>query len=371
MKILLTGGGTGGHLIPLISVVNAFKRHSPTVKFLFVGPVSDFNVSLQSAGVEVVEISSGKLRRYWSGENFRDIGRFFRGIWQAYFQVRKFKPDLIFSKGGFGSVPVVIAGKLQMVPIVMHESDVVPGLANRFTALLAKKVFVAFAGSEAYFNPSKTAVVGNPIRTDLSSGVPSRGWKMTGFSTDLPVLLIFGGSQGSEFINNLVIENLSHILLNFQVVHLCGKRNFMEKQQIVSQMQLPHLYRYKLYSYLDQELKDIYAIADMVVGRAGASSLSEVVSCKKPSLIIPLANSANNHQFFNAKYFADQGLVMLAEERELCVDNFSGYLQTLQMKRSTLQQNLQHYAQQNSLGDTSELIVGYILQNFSTNNDGR
>jgi len=333
MKVLLTGGGTGGHLIPLLGVVFELKKiiknykrlHSsaetmePTsLEFLLITPASDFNKNILEAGIQIKTIKAGKLRRYFSWENFRDILKIPVGIIQSLYYVYKFKPDIVFSKGGFASVPPVIASWILRVPIVTHESDIVPGLANRIIARFASKILISFSAAEKYFDKNKVVLTGNPIRSDIAQGSRENALEFFKLSSDLPTVLIFGGSQGAQKINEMVLEILPNLIEKCQVIHQCGDKNYEEIKNKISKLDLKYPERYCIYPFINDEMKDAYAIADIVISRAGANSLAEIVALKKPNILIPLSTSANNHQPENAKFFSEKNASLIIDET---VDN--------------------------------------------------
>jgi len=336
MKVLLTGGGTGGHLIPLLGVVFELKKlfkirnkvpqpcgtMKPTsLEFLLITPASDFNKNILEAGIQIKTIKAGKLRRYFSWENFRDILKIPVGIIQSLFYVYKFKPAVVFSKGGFASVPPVIAAWILRAPIVTHESDIVPGLANRIIARFASKILISFSAAEKYFDKSKVVLTGNPIRPDIAKGSRENALKFFKLSPDLPTVLIFGGSQGAQKINEMVLEILPNLVKKCQIIHQCGDKNYEEiKNKKFPKATLANVAfgnftdRYKLYPFIRDEMKDAYAIADIVIARAGANSLAEIVALKKPNILIPLSTSANNHQPENAKFFSEKNASLIIDE---------------------------------------------------------
>jgi len=362
MKILLTGGGTGGHLIPLLSVVSEIKKRDADAEFLFVGPKSDFNESLREAGIEVREVKAGKLRRYFSLENFSDIFKVLVGIDEAFFHIFKFKPDVVFSKGGFASIPAVMAASYLRIPILTHESDTVPGLSNKIIGRLAKKVFISFPESRNYFLDSKTIISGNPIREDIFEGDKDRAKRFFGLSENLPVVLIFGGSQGAQKINELLLGSLDKILAEFQVVHICGNKNFEDIKRRVEELEVENKNRYKIYPYLGEEMKDAFAFSDLIISRAGANSLAEIIALEKPSLIIPLPSAAGNHQYHNAKYFAEQKMFLLAEEENLDGESFLKKIKELQDKKDEIVENLKKYNNSLENKKPAEIIAEEILK---------
>ena len=340
MKILLTGGGTGGHLIPLLGVVSELKKICIEKKigkpeFLLITPASNFNKNIAENGISVKIIKAGKLRRYFSWENFRDILKIPVGIVQSLYYIFKFKPSVVFSKGGFASVPPIIAAWILRVPIVTHESDIVPGLANRIISRFASKILISFSAAEKYFDKSKIALTGNPIRFDITKGSIENALKFFKLSPGLPTILIFGGSQGAQKINEMALEILPNLIEKCQVIHQCGDKNYEEIKNRIdikigvhslecknfnsnetnSYRLKPELRsRYKLYPFIKEEMKDAYALAEIVISRAGANSLAEIVALKKPNILIPLSTSANNHQPENANFFLEKKASLVINE---------------------------------------------------------
>ena len=248
-----------------------------------------------SKGIPFKPIFSGKLRRYFSWTNFIDPLFVLLGFFQAFIILIRFWPDVVFTKGGFVSLPVAVAAWILRRPVILHESDSVMGLANRVTSRLAVKVCVAFP--ELVKNDQKFIFTGNPVRTDLLNGDPQKGYAITGFHANRPVVLIWGGSQGATEINEAVARHFHRLKHRFQIVHVTG---FGKKTDIRDPA-------YRAFEYLDAELPHIYAITSFVVGRAGANSLYEIALTRKPNILIPLKTSAHNHQAMNARYFEKTG----------------------------------------------------------------
>lgn len=329
MKILLTGGGTGGHLIPLLGIVSELRKLNKACKktpqlcetmeptsleFLLITPASAFNKNISDAGIEIKIIKAGKLRRYFSWENFRDILKIPIGTIQSLYYVYKFKPDVVFSKGGFASVPPVIASWILRVPIITHESDIVPGLANRIIARFASKILISFSAAEKYFDKNKVVLTGNPIRSDIVQGNLENALNFFELSSDLQTVLIFGGSQGAQKINEMILEILPELVEKCQIIHQCGDKNYKEIKNKIGKLDLKYPERYRVYSFINDEMKDAYAIADIVISRAGANSLAEIVALQKPNILIPLSTSANNHQPENAKFFLEKNTSLVIDE---------------------------------------------------------
>ncbi|MCK5490540.1 MAG: UDP-N-acetylglucosamine--N-acetylmuramyl-(pentapeptide) pyrophosphoryl-undecaprenol N-acetylglucosamine transferase, partial [Candidatus Pacebacteria bacterium] len=236
------------------------------------------------------------------------------GIIQSLYYIYKFKPDIVFSKGGFASVPPVIASWVLKIPIITHESDIVPGLANRIIARFASKILISFSAAEKYFDKSKVILTGNPIRSDIEKGSRENALEFFKLSPDLPTVLIFGGSQGAQKINEMVLEILPNLIEKCQIIHQCGDKNYKEIKNKISELNLKYPERYRVYPFIKKEMKDAFALADIVISRAGANSLAEIVALQKPNILIPLSTSANNHQPENAKFFAEKNASLIIDE---------------------------------------------------------
>lgn len=323
MKIIFTGGGTGGHIFPIIAIAREIKRLSAgrNLALFYLGPKDPFAKKLLlKEGIKVRFILSGKLRRYLTlisfFQNIFDI--FFKipfGILQSLFYIFFFNPDLIFSKGGYGSVPVIIAAKLLLVPVFLHESDSVPGMANRFLANFSLEIFVSFANTP-YFPKRKMILVGNPIRTDLIETNIHEAQAFFNLSGEKPVVLILGGSQGAQRINDRILEILPEFLKDFELIHQCGEKNFQQvKKEAEVMINLKTAKFYHLFPFLnEEELKKAYAVSDLIVSRAGSGSIFEIAAVGKPSMLIPLPESAQGHQIKNAYIFAQRGATIVLEE---------------------------------------------------------
>lgn len=298
MRVVLTGGGTGGHVIPNLAVIDELRKKAG-VEILYIGSKNGPEKKLiNKIGVRYVGISSGKLRRYLSFENFKDLFKVPIGYFEAKKALKKFEPDVVFSKGGYVSVPVVVAASRLKIPIIVHESDISPGLANKIGFRYADKICLSFEESRSYLKKSyekKVVMTGNIVRTELAEGDKERGYKFTGFDRHRPVILIMGGSQGARQINELVRASLDELVKKFQIVHIVGKGNLDIGV---------HKKGYVQYEFLNEQLKDIYAISELVISRGGANSLSEFAFLKKKVLVIPLETGASRgEQVDNASYF--------------------------------------------------------------------
>jgi UDP-N-acetylglucosamine--N-acetylmuramyl-(pentapeptide) pyrophosphoryl-undecaprenol N-acetylglucosamine transferase len=306
-KIILTGGGTAGHVTPNIALIPQLEAEGWQIEYI------GSHKGIEKQLIEAIDlpfygISSGKLRRYFDWQNFIDPFKVLWGIVEAIFLLRKLKPSVVFSKGGFVSVPVIIASWLNRIPVIIHESDITPGLANKIALPFASKVCVTFPETLKHL-PDAT-LTGLPIRTEILRGDPQRGLDFCNFNQDLPVLLAIGGSSGSARINQAVRDRLDQLTQRFQVVHGCGKGNLDPA--------LENLPNYRQFEYLGAELADILAIADLVVSRAGANSIFELLALRKPHLLIPLPRaSSRGDQILNARSFQQQGYSAVLFEEDL------------------------------------------------------
>lgn len=310
-KIVLTGGGTAGHVTPNIALMPALKEAG--YEITYIGSKKGMEKGLiEATGTKYYGISSGKLRRYFDWKNFSDPFRVMNGFFEAKRILRKIKPDVIFSKGGFVSVPVVLAAKALHIPAVIHESDMTPGLANRIALRGATTVCCNFPETVEKIQGNRAIWTGTPIRQELFSGDANRGLSFCGFDSanDKPVLLIIGGSQGSVFINNAVRGSLDELLKDFRIIHLCGKGNLDES--------LKHREGYAQYEFISKELPDLFAAADIIISRAGANAIFELLALKKPNILIPLGlNASRGDQILNARSFEKQGFSKVLEEESV------------------------------------------------------
>jgi len=321
---LLTGGGTAGHVNPNIALLEPLQKLGYSVAYA--GSRNGIERDLMRArGVEYHGISAGKLRRYLSAKNFGDVFRVMIGFAEAVRLVRRIGPDVIFSKGGFVSVPVVAAGWLCRVPVVIHESDMSSGLANRLSLPFARMVCAAFPENMARLPKKKAVLTGTPVRKELLDGDKERGRLFCGFNGDKPVLLVMGGSSGSAFINNAVRQCLDRLTERFDVVHICGK----------GQSGGPSVPGYCAFEYLTEELPHVMALCDVVLSRAGANSISEFLALQKPALLVPLSrNASRGDQILNAQSFHALGFSRMLTEDELHPDTLPDVLYGLYENRA-------------------------------------
>ena len=326
MLIILTGGGSGGHIFPLIAVAKKVKtlakeRGIEDIRFLYVGPRFD-NISkevFKQEGINTVYIFSSKWRRYISPLNIVDIFKLPCAIVQAIWILFWRMPDAVFSKGGYGSFPVMIASWIFFIPSrVIHESDSVPGIANRFAAPFAKRIGTAFESAALKFPVKKTAVVGMPIRDDLCGQDQKKARTFFDIVSARKVVLVMGGSQGAKKINNAVVQILLKLVAKYEVIHICGPHQYEDVKTEITAIAGANLGGYyHVYPFLTEEIKFALTLADVVVSRAGANSIFEIASCGKPSILIPLSTAAQDHQRKNAYEYAKSGGTIVIEEDNL------------------------------------------------------
>lgn len=307
--IVLTGGGSSGHVTPNIALIPALKRAGYQIHY--VGSREGIEKQLmERERISYHSISTGKLRRYFDFKNFTDAFRVLGGLGQAYSLLGKLKPDVVFSKGGFVSCPVVWAAWLRRIPAVIHESDMTPGLTNKLSIPFAKTVCYTFPESAPHIPVKKGIKTGIPIREELLAGDRLKGKRICGFTDNRPVIMVIGGSQGSEKINGMIRAILKDLLKDFNVCHICGKGNIRRE--------LENKKGYKQFEYISEEQPHVFALADLVVSRAGATVLFELLTLRKPNLLIPLSKAASRgDQILNAASFEKQGFSMVIQEESL------------------------------------------------------
>ncbi len=312
-KILLTGGGTAGHVTPNLALLPYLKAEGYEV--VYIGSRNGIERTLiEAEGIPYYGISTGKLRRYLSKENIKDMFRVVKGIAEAKKLIKKLKPDLVFSKGGFVAVPVVLGAKANNVPVIIHESDITPGLANKIAMPSARVVCSTFPETLQYVPKGKGVHTGTPIRKELFEGDRRNGLNACVFSGELPVLLMMGGSLGAVKLNNCLREILPELTKTFDVIHLCGKGNL--------DAHLRDMDGYRQFEYVSDGLNDLLAAADIIVSRAGSNSISEFLALKKPHLLIPLsAKASRGDQILNAASFEKQGFARVLDEDEMTAES--------------------------------------------------
>ena len=308
--IVFTGGGSAGHVTPNIALIHRLKKENWQMSYI--GSKNGIEKNLMAkCGVDYYSVATGKLRRYFSWQNFIDPFKIIFGIFKAYYLLLKLRPNLVFSKGGFVAFPVVVASWLRGIPVIVHESDLTPGLANRLSFPFASRVCVTFERAKNLFKKSnKVLVTGTPIRETLFHGDANKAKSLCHFDNDKPCLLVIGGGLGSEIINDILRQALATLLAQFNIIHLCGYNK--------TDASLSNLANYKQFEYVDEELAHFFALADIVISRSGANSVCEILSLKKPHIFVPLSLKASRgDQIHNAKYFEEQGVSVVIDEEKL------------------------------------------------------
>ncbi len=330
-KIVFTGGGTAGHVSPNIALIQKLRSLYPAdeLEISYIGGNGIEKEMLRPENIAYYRISSGKLRRYRSLKNLTDPFRVLAGFFQSLHLLRRIKPDLLFSKGGFVAVPPVLAAFFCRIPIIIHESDYSPGLATKISAKVANRICLTFEDTLRCFPASKAVWTGTPIRRQLHAGRPAAGYALTGFTPEKPVVLVMGGSQGSRAINQALLAALPELTKELQIIHLAGKGNAAAMPQ-----DLPG---YVCYDFLAGELADVLAITDFVISRAGSNAIFEFLSLKKPMLLIPLPLSASRgDQLLNAEYFQKKGYALTLPQEELNPDSLISAVRKLQAQHADL-----------------------------------
>ncbi|MCR5232391.1 MAG: undecaprenyldiphospho-muramoylpentapeptide beta-N-acetylglucosaminyltransferase [Lachnospiraceae bacterium] len=347
-KIILTGGGTAGHVTPNIALIPTLKKMGYDIRYI--GSYDGIEKSLmEDIGIPYHGIASGKLRRYFSLKNFSDPFRVLKGFFEANRLIREIKPDIIFSKGGFVAVPVVIAAGRNHVPAVIHESDMTPGLANRLCFRSARKICCNFPETMELLPKDKAVLSGSPIREELLKGDADAAREFTGFKDDKPVIMVIGGSLGAANVNKAVRSILPQLLNRYNVIHLTGKGKGDDT--------LNDTQGYRQYEYIKDELKDLFALADIVISRAGANAICELLALKKPNLLIPLPSaSSRGDQLLNAQSFRKQGYSMVLTEDELTDDILLKMIDELYENRNRYIKSMEESRQNNAIETITSLI---------------
>lgn len=365
LKIIFTGGGTGGHVFPIIAIAQSIRERDPDISMSYIGP-KDFTASvfLPEAKIKTNYILSGKIRRYFSFKaiisNIVDI--FFNipvGFFHSFFIMFFTMPDLIISKGGYGSIPVIFSGIILRIPIFIHESDVAPGVANRIGSHFAEKIFTSFSSEiTEYFPKKKMIQTGGPVRKKIINWNNEDVLKLKGGKD---VIFIIGGSQGSEKINDVIFQSLEDLLKDFEVIHQTGLKDINRaKRESAAMIDKDLLEYYHPLFFLDEnELACAYNSSQVVIGRAGGGTISEISAVGKPSILIPLANSAQNHQVKNAYAYAENGACLVLEE-----PNFTGHFLLEKLKtieRDEMSKAAKEFFPLKASEEISKEILDYLI----------
>lgn len=347
-KIVMTGGGTAGHVTPNIALFDSLQKDGYEIHYI--GSYEGIEKRLiEDKKIPYYGISSGKFRRYRSWKNLTDPFRVLHGFFQARRLLGRIRPNVVFSKGGFVSVPVVMAAKTRHIPVIIHESDLTPGLANKLAMPSATKVCCNFPETLPYLPKEKAVLTGSPIRQELLHGNKQAAKDFCGFTGDLPILMVMGGSIGSVYINNAIRGCIDTLLTKYQIIHLCGKGNIDES--------LKDKKGYAQFEYISENLPDLFSAADLVVARAGANSICELLALHKPNILIPLSrNASRGDQILNANSFAKQGFSAVLEEEEVTSEKLMATIDDVMAHRSKYIDAMKNSGQMNAI----ETIMGLI-----------
>lgn len=354
-KIVMTGGGTAGHVTPNIALLPSLKDADYQISYI--GSYQGMEKHLiEEQNIPYYGISSGKLRRYLNLKNITDPFRVAKGFFQAKALLKKIRPNVVFSKGGFVSVPVVLAAKTLHIPAIIHESDLTPGLANKLAIPSAWKVCCNFPETLQYLPESKAVLTGSPIRKELLTGNKNAGLSLCKFTSDKPVILVIGGSTGSRFINDTIRELLDDLLMDYQLIHLCGKGNLDPS--------LNNKNGYAQFEYANRELRDMFAAADLVISRAGANAICELLALHKPNILIPLSAAASRgDQILNAHSFEKQGFSLVIEEEQLSADSLKTAIQKIATDKASFIAAMKNSQQLDSIQTIMRLIESAPCRN--------
>lgn len=353
-KIILTGGGTAGHVTPNMALIP--KLQELDYEIVYMGSYDGIEKKLmEDFDIPYYGIATGKFRRYFDPKNFSDPFRVIKGMAEARKYLKEIKPDVLFSKGGFVSVPVVRAAYSLGIPCIIHESDMTPGLANKLCIPVAKKVCCNFPETFSLLPASKAVLTGSPIRQELTNGSKEAAYQLCGFDSSKPVIMVVGGSLGSAAVNQAVRDVLPELLKDFQVVHLCGKEK-------VDNLLLTTP-GYKQFEYIKSEMKDIFAMADIVISRAGANAISELLALRKPNILIPLpSTSSRGDQILNAKSFESQCFSIVIDEDDLTSKILLEKIQELYCNRQTYIDAMSKSKQRDAIGTIIGLIEDAVKE---------
>ena len=368
MRIGFTGGGSGGHFYPLIAVAEEIRillgeKNISDVELFYFGPNKYDEELLTQNNLTFIQVIAGKRRQYFSLLNFLDIFKTIGGIFMATWKVFRIYPDVVFSKGGFTSVPVLFACRILFIPVVIHESDTIPGRANKWAGRFAKRIAISYAEASEYFKGKNIAHTGQPIRKQLTQPLQEGSHAFFGTDSSAPTLLVLGGSQGAELINNVVVDAIPELIEKYNIIHQAGERNLLAVQK-ASELILqnnPHKNRYKVFGFIDTETtRRASGIADLVISRAG-STIFEIAAWGIPSIIVPITHSSNNHQKRNAFVYAQSKAASVIGENNLTEHILATEVSRI-LEHEEEKQDMIRAAQTFNLPGASRVIAEEILE---------
>lgn len=351
LKIIMTGGGSAGHVTPNLALIPKLKELGYEIQYIGTENGIERKI-IEGENIKYHVISSGKLRRYFDIKNFTDPFKVIKGVFEAKNIIKKEKPNIVFSKGGFVSVPVVMGAHFNRIPVITHESDMTPGLANKIAVPFCTKVCVTFPESLDKIKDGKGVVTGTPIRDELLEGSKIKGKKICKFEDDKPILMVIGGSLGSKIINDSVRGNLEKLLKEFNIIHICGKGNLDSK--------LENLKGYAQFDYVRDELPHLMNSADIFISRAGANVIFELLALKKPNILIPLsAKASRGDQILNAASFEKSGYSMVIQEEDLNADLLIEKLKEVYSNKEVYIKNMNNSGIGNGVDEIIKVIKEY------------
>ncbi len=372
--ICLTGGGTGGHLFPLINVAKFLKKEISLkgwdYEIFYLGAEPFNRESLVKEGINIITIPSAKLRRYFDIRNFIDIFKFPFGFLKSLWVLFLKMPNVVFSKGGYGSLEVVLAAWILRIPVIIHESDSIPGLSNRIAGKFATKIALNFQKAKKYFNPKKTAIIGQPLHPDFEKIIPTdKDYERYKLDKNLPTILVLGGSQGSAKINEVVILSLDKLLKIAQIIHILGPKLYKEDKKVAEGFILENVpVRKHLYHPLDfveqEELIKLMKMATLIISRAGAGAIFEIAAAGKPSILIPIPeNVVGRHQIENAYEYSNTGAAVVIEERNFTPSIFSSVVTRI-LNDKELLERMAKYAEEFAKKEATEILARELMLFF-------
>lgn len=347
-RIVLTGGGTAGHVTPNIALLPFLKNQGYEV--FYIGTENGIERKLiEKEGIKYFSIKAGKLRRYVDIKNLTDTIKISQGFFQALSILNNIKPQIVFSKGGFVSSPVVWASWVKRIPVVLHESDITPGLANKISVPFARKICYSFPETIKYLPKSKSKLTGIPVRENLFNGNSNFGRKLCYFNIEKPIILIIGGSLGSQILNNIIRDALKILLKDYQVCHICGKGN--------TDLSLKNIQGYKQFEYVSDELNHLFAMADLIISRAGATTLYEILALNKPNILIPLSRQASRgDQILNAISYKNQGFSNVILEEDLSIEFLAEEIKKVYSNRNNYISNMRESGINNGIKEVIQVL---------------
>ncbi len=372
MKIVLTGGGSGGHFYPLIAVASEINKIAKEEKIIppalyYIGIEEYDRLALEEHNIAFLRASSGKVRKHFSIRNIIDPFKIIFGSIKAFWQLFTLYPDVIFSKGGYASVPTLIAARFLRIPVIVHESDAVPGRANLFGAKFARWVAVSYPGTSKYFKKTpreKIALTGNPIRASIAKPAVNGAFSYLGLSKSVPTVFILGGSQGAQAINSVILDSLPELLNKYQVIHQTGSANIDDVTGMAKVIlhNHPHMDRYKAFGFLNElAIRMSAGAADVLVMRAGSGTIFEAASWGLPSIVIPIPEDVSHDQTKNAFAYANTGAAIVIKQKNLESSILINEIDRI-IQDPVLTKNMSHMAKQFSKPDADRKIADIILK---------